>query len=80
MIICRKGTEKLFFCAEHHLLMSSKFRRTIICKMVINISDCIPKNMPADLNTSIHVIGDLFTSGKGWEDFLVAEACKVSLA
>ena len=74
------GAENLFFRAEHHLLMSSKFLRTITCKMVINISDCIPKNMPADLNTSIHVAGDFFSSGKGREDFLMAEACKVYVA
>ena len=29
------------------------------------ISDYIPKNIPADLNTLIHVTGDFFSFGKG---------------
>ena len=29
-------------------------------KSLICISDCIPKNVPEDLNTSIHVAGDFF--------------------
>ena len=48
--------------------------------MVINISDCITKNMPAVLNTSIHVTGDFFPSGKRREDFLMVEAFKAYLA
>ena len=74
------GAEKLFLRAEYHLLTSSKFCRTITCKIVINISDCIPKNIPGDLNTSIHVTGDFLPSGKGREDFLMAEACRAYLA
>ena len=47
----------------------------------MSISDCIPKNMPADLNTFIHVTGDLiFPSGKGRGYFLMVEACSAYLA
>ena len=31
----------------------------------IYISDCIPKNVPADLTTSIHVTGDFFLRERG---------------
>ena len=48
---------------------------------MISISDCIPKNVPADLNTSIHVTQViLFYSGKGEGDFLMTEACRAYLA
>ena len=47
----------------------------------MSISDCIPKNMLADLNTFIHVTGDLiFPSGKGRGYFLMVEACSAYLA
>ena len=53
-------------------------------KSLICISDCIPKNVPEDLNTSIHVAGDFFFfRERGWwgRDFsLRAEACRGYLA
>ena len=55
---------------------------TSCCLFTIYISDCIPNKVPADLNTSIHVTGDLFfLRGKeGGADFLRAEACRAYLA
>ena len=44
------------------------------------LSDCIPKNIPADLNTLIHVTGVCFPSGKEGRNFLMAEACQAYLA
>ena len=44
------------------------------------ISDCIPKNMPADFNTWIHVTGDFFLRERGEDDFLIAEASRAYLA
>ena len=41
------------------------------------ISDRIPKNIPADLNTLIHVSGDFFfCSGKEGGVLLMAEGCR----
>ena len=41
-------------------------------KSLICISDCIPKNVPEDLNTSIHVAGDFFfLQGRRGGGFLV---------
>ena len=46
-----------------------------------NISDCIPKNVPVDLNTSIHVTGFFSLWGKkGGGEFLRAKACRAYLA
>ena len=47
------------------------------------ISNCIPKNMPADLKTLIRVSGDFFRSsgkeGGGGGEFLMADACRAYL-
>ena len=44
------------------------------------ISVCISNNVPADLNTSIHVTSVFFSSRKGEGGSLMAEACRAYLA
>ena len=47
------------------------------------MSDHIPKNIPADLNTSINVTGDSFSSEKGKRGdgvLLMTAACSAYLA
>ena len=51
----------------------------ITTELFIDISNHIPKNIHADLNTLIRVTGDFFLREGGGGDFLTAAACRAHL-